>query len=419
MIDKSQQPEIKEINQVDFVAPKEYKLSENCSLFHMKEVTDDTVRLDLYFDAGKIRGTKSIANFVNGLLLSGTKDKTSEEINEEINGLGGFYNGGVSAENAVITLYCLRENLMAIFDTILDAIKNVEFPEKDVKEFLSDLLQGYKIGNEKVSVLAQRAFQKELFSSDSNYSNILTEKDIEDVTIDDMKKFHQEYYLKGLTKIVVVGDIEEREIILIQEKCRDIIIPHSSEFATEINNNAGEFIVDKKDAIQSAIRVGRMVINKKHEDYIDFLILNTILGDYFGSRLMTNIREDKGYTYGIGSFLAELNHVGYFIIATEVKSDVKDATITEIKKEFKRLQEELVPEDELNLVKNYMLGQLLKSADGPYAMMDLFLSVESHQMPLDFYNVIIKHLHAISPERIKEIANKHLNWEDFTVVVAG
>ncbi len=419
MIDRRQQPEIKEINQIDFLAPKEYKLSDNCSLYHMKEVADDTVRLDLYFDAGKIRGEKSIANFVNGLLLSGTKDKTSKEINEEINSLGGFYNGGVSAENAVISIFCLRENLNSIFNTLHDAITHVQFPKKEVDEYLSDLLQGYKIGSEKVSVLAQRAFQKELFSSDKNYSVILSEQDIIETKVEDLKKFHKEHYLKGLTKIVVVGNVETDEINSIIDKCQNLIIQNAPSFATKINNNSGNFKIEKKDALQSAIRVGRIVMNKKHEDYIDFLILNTLLGDYFGSRLMSNIREDKGYTYGIGSFLAELNHIGYFIIATEVKKDVKEATLIEIKKEFQRLQEELVPEEELNLVKNYMLGQLLKSADGPYAMMDLFLSVESHDMPLDFYNVIIKHLHDICPERIKEMANKYLNWEDFTVVVAG
>ena len=134
---------------------------------------------------------------------------------------------------------------------------------------------------------------------------------------------------------------------------------------------------------------------------------------------MSNIREDKGYTYGIGSMVAELHETGYFLIATEVGKDVKDAALEEIKKELKLLQEELVDEEELALVKNYMLGQLLKSADGPYSMTDLFLSVEPHGLDLDFYNKSIDALHEITPERIQELAKRYLNWEDFTIVAAG
>lgn len=150
-----------------------------------------------------------------------------------------------------------------------------------------------------------------------------------------------------------------------------------------------------------------------------FLVLNTILGDYFGSRLMSNIREDKGYTYGIGSTLAELNETGYFVIGTEVGSDVADAALLEIKIEIERLQNELVPEEELELVKNYMMGQLLKSADGPYAMTDLFLGVHIHGKGLDFYNEAIETIENITTQDIQELAKTYLKWDEMSVVLAG
>jgi predicted Zn-dependent peptidase len=134
---------------------------------------------------------------------------------------------------------------------------------------------------------------------------------------------------------------------------------------------------------------------------------------------MTNIREDKGYTYGIGTMVAELTEMGYFLVATEVGSDKKDATLHEIQYEFKRLQTELVSEEELQLVKNYMLGQLLKSADGPYAMMGLFLHVEPFNIGLEYYNQCIESINTITPERIKELAINYLNWNKMTIVTAG
>jgi predicted Zn-dependent peptidase len=148
-------------------------------------------------------------------------------------------------------------------------------------------------------------------------------------------------------------------------------------------------------------------------------VLNTILGEFFGSRLMKNIREDKGYTYGIGSYLSEINKSGYFLIGTEVGSDVRDKAIDEIKKEIELLQNELISEEELELVKNYLFGQALKSADGPYAMMDLFLAVECHGMDLEFYNKFIHKIQTVQPEELIDLARKYLKWDSMTIITAG
>lgn len=419
MINRTIPPALKAIDHIEFIAPKKHEISPFANLYHTKEVPDDTCRFDLYFDAGKCRGLKGIPNFVNGLLLSGTSEKTSVQIQEEINGKGGFFESGVSMENSVISIYCLRENFSFIFDTIVDAIKNVAFIEKEVKEFLHDAKQKLKINFGKMSYLAQVEFQRTLFASDEYYSNSLVLNDFDTITRDQLIQFHESHYLKGLSKVVVVGNIEEDVISKVIDECKEITLQTSPTFENTIENKKGEFYLEKDDAIQSAIRLGRILFNKKHPDYLDFLVLNTIIGDYFGSRLMANIREDKGYTYGIGSMLAEVNEFGYFLIATEVRKDVRANTLDEVKFEFNRLKNELVSEGEMELVKNYMLGQLLKSADGAYAMTDLFLSAEAQGKDLDFYNDALHAVRSITPERIKELANTYLNWEDFTVISIG
>ena len=419
MLNRKEQPSIKQIEAIDFVAPKIYEIADGKKLFHMKSVPNETARFDLYFDAGKCRQANGIPAFLNGLLLSGTDTKSTNEINEEINGLGGFYEAGVAMENAVVSMYCLNENLLSIFSIIHDSIKNLAFVEKEVEQFLSDRKQNFKISLEKVSVLAQRQFQKALFASNKNYGHVTTEADIVNAKIADLKKFHTKHYLNGLEKVVIVGDVDEETIHKIIELSKQFTSHEETTFERSLSNKVGRQDVKKEKAIQSAIRVGRTLFNKAHEDYIDFLVLNTILGDYFGSRLMSNIREDKGYTYGIGSIIAEFKHTGYFLVATEVGVGVKDLTIAEIKSEFERLQNELVPEEELNTVKNYMLGQLLKSADGPYALTDLYMSTEAQGLELDFYNTVIQRLNNIDSERIQSLAKKYLNWDEMTIVTAG
>lgn len=419
MIDRTQAPALSTITAIDFSAPKAIEISKNTMLYHMADVPNETARFDLYFDAGKVRGTNSIASFVSGLLMTGTAKKSAVQIQEEINALGGFMETGLSAENSVLSIYCLRENLRPLFDLIFEAITEVAFLEEEVSDFLADRKQKLQISREKVSYLAQTHFQQLLFASEARYATVLKDEDFDLITKEQLVEFHKKHYLHGLERMVIVGDIGEGDIASIVEKCAKIALDDPGSNAATIENEKGFKHVEKTGALQSAIRVGRTLFNKNHEDYLDFLVLNTLLGDYFGSRLMSNIREDKGYTYGIGSMVAELQHTGYFLIATEVGKDVCDAALKEIRIEMERLQQELVSEDELELVRNYMRGQLLKSADGPYAMTDLFLSVELQGETLEFYNRALVAIHEITAERIQALAKRYLNWEDMSIVTAG
>jgi predicted Zn-dependent peptidase len=418
MLNRTLTPDLKQIDKIDFVKPQIFDISKDVHLFFMKEVPNDTARLDLYFDAGTIKGDIGISSFVNGLLLSGTSEKNSIQINNEIDGLGGFFESGISNENAVVTMYSLRENLLPILRILKDAIQNLVFHEHEVEELVNDRKQKFRVSMEKVSFLAQRGFQQRLFN-DSVYGRVVNESDYDSISIPALKRYFNDNYLHGLTKVVVVGNLEQDEVDEIIDLVGGWASETTASFEKNITNLKGSAHIVKDGALQSAIRVGRMLFNKTHEDYNDFLILNTIFGDYFGSRLMSNIREDKGYTYGIGTMVAELHETGYFLIATEVGKEVKDDTLKEIRFEMERLQTELVGMEELELVKNYMLGQLLKSADGPYSLVDLYMSVEPYGLDLDFYNRSIESINSITPERIQELANKYLNWKDMTVVSAG
>ena len=420
MLDRSKPPKLKPIEGIEFISPQKYRINEHVSLYHMKEVTNETARFDLYFDAGKSAASNGIPEFVNGLLLSGTKQKTSIQINDSINGLGGFFNSGVSLENSVVSMFCLRENIAALFETVLDAVSNVSFLQKEVDEFLSDRKQNHQINLEKVGYLAHRGFQNKLFANNEAYANTVETADFDRVTTKQLIDFHSKHYLNGLLKVVIVGNIDSDTIQTIAAAAQQIAKKEAAIYPKTLTHLPSIQSISKKDALQTAIRVGRILFNKKNEqDYMDFLILNTILGDYFGSRLMKNIREDKGYTYGISSNLVELQETGYFIIATEVGKEFLEDTLNEIQYEIVKLQEDTMSNEELELVRNYMLGQLLKNADGPYAMMDLFISAEMHGKELEIFNKAIMAIKNITPDRIRDLARKHLNWNDLCIFSAG
>ncbi len=418
-MNRSIAPELHKITAIDFLEPLIYAVNNKVNLYHMGNVPNETSRVDLYFDAGTIKGNKGTSSFVNGLLLSGNSHLTSNKINNQVDLLGGFFETGLTNEGAVISVYCLRENMMQLMQFLFKAINEMDGQENEIQELVSDKKQNFLVNLQKTRFLAQLEFQKRIFASDPHYSKNVTLDYYENVDRKELIDFFQANYLKGLTKIAVVGSHEKNVIENLIQLLKPWAIERDVAYIEEIKNESGVFHVEKADAMQSAIRVGRILFNKKHADYHDFNVLNTILGDYFGSRLMANIREDKGYTYGIGSMIAEYNNFGYFMIGTEVGGDVKDNTLFEIQKEFQILKDELVTENELELVKNYLLGQLLKSADGPYSMMDLYLSAQIQGKDLNFYNEAIQSIQNITPQRIQELAKKYLNWEEMSIVTAG
>ncbi|MDP9047633.1 MAG: insulinase family protein, partial [Bacteroidota bacterium] len=188
----------------------------------------------------------------------------------------------------------------------------------------------------------------------------------------------------------------------------------------ELQSSADHFYFNEKpDALQSAIRMGRRVINRTHPDFPALQVLNTVLGGYFGSRLMANIREDKGYTYGIGSGMTSLKQTGSIFIATEVGADVCKAAITEIEKEVNLLRTELIPEAELSLVRNFMLGSLLGSLENVFSHADKFKNLYFAGLDYDYYDRYIEVVKTVSAEELKKLAERYLDINRFYKVIVG
>jgi predicted Zn-dependent peptidase len=177
--------------------------------------------------------------------------------------------------------------------------------------------------------------------------------------------------------------------------------------------------IEKPDALQSAIRIGIPLVNRTHPDFIGLQILNTALGGYFGSRLMANIREDKGYTYGIGSGIASLQQAGYFFISTEVGVDVTSATLVEIEKEVDLLKLELISEEELALIQNFMMGSLLGSLENAFSHADKFKNIYFYGLGYEYYDKYIKTVKDITPQELRDLANKYWDYDAFYKVVVG
>lgn len=418
MLNRSQAPELHPIEHIAFVQPEIIRLSNGVQLFWRNGIFNETSKIELHFKAGSTVAKPIIASLCAGLLISGTPNKNARQIQKAFDALGAYYDVSITQKEAIVTLYALKDQLLAAYAVFHESLFEANFPDKELQDLVSERRQKFLVQQEKVSFLAQRQFQRSFFAG-SSYAQQIQLEDYDNVRLAEIKDFHQNNYLNGLLEVFVIGDLYQTDIQQLEKLLLTFKEAPKEHENFVWQNELGAIHIEQEGALQSALRIGRPLFNKTHPDFCDFSILNTILGDYFGSRLMSNIREDKGYTYGIGSYLVEHQDYGYFVIGTEVGVQTRTATFEEIQIEFERLKTELVATEELELVKNYMLGQLLKSADGPYAMLDLFSNVHHYGLTLEFYDHLIERIRQITPQRIQELAKQYLNWEEMLIISAG
>lgn len=418
MIDRKVAPETHTITEIPFQEPEIITLENGAKLFCIRETNDLTVHIDFVFDAGSLKASKLIAFLTGDLLLSGTKDKTSDEIEEQIDYLGGYTEVGTTTERSRVTVFGLEEHIVEITETLIDALLNVNFSKKEIKQLIQEKRKKMAIQLQKVNVQAKRAFMQEVFAK-SPYGIIDNIEDFDNINRQDIIDFYRTNYLSGLKYISIVGDLNDQQLDALKKLGNKFNVSEPVKNDFDYSYTPKTIHIDKKNAVQTAIRVGKVFFNKRHPDYKKFIILNTILGGYFGSRLMTSIREDKGYTYGIGSSVIQYLDTGYFYISSEVATEFAKPTLEAIKHEIELLQTVEVSEEELSLVKNYLIGEVLEQSDGAQAMMDRFISVHVFDLSLSYYNDLIHEINEITAAEIKALAQKYLNWEDFTIVTVG
>jgi predicted Zn-dependent peptidase len=304
-----------------------------------------------------------------------------------------------------------------------DVIKNPVFPEKELTTFIQNKKQEFLINNEKVRHIARRMFNKQIFGGGHPYGKTAVIDDYDKVTSEALTEYHIRHYTHLDCKIIVSGMIPANLTSILNShfggKSSSSTETKKEKRNTEIIPEGVKVHIKKANAVQSAIRIGRPMFNKIHPDFLKLKVVNTVLGGYFGSRLMTNIREDKGYTYGIGSAIVSLRNSGYFFIASEVGSDVTELAINEVYNEIEKLQQELIGDEELNLVRNYLLGSILRNFDGPFPIAESFKSILEYGLSSDYFQNYIDTIKSITPEEIRNLTQKYFDKNNLYELIVG
>jgi len=420
MIDRSIEPPIHDA--VDFdIQLKPYRhfiLDNGVNVYAVDGGAEEVVMIEWVFYAGNWYEQKNIvAATVNHLLKNGTTTRTAFGINEHFEFYGAYLNRSCYNETATLTLHSLSKHLPQLLPVMAELLTDSIFPEKELAIYKQNQKQRLAVNLKKCDFVATRLIDEYLYGINHPYGKYSSAEAYDALQQDELLAFYKHHYTHGKGMLFVAGklpaDIDQQlnsafgQLPVNKTSLQDV--HHPLQLAAQKKYN----IINDANGVQGAIRMGRPFPNRHHPDFTKTQVLNNIFGGYFGSRLMSNIREDKGYTYGIHSHLQNHIHESAWLIGTEAGRDVCAATIEEVYKEMKILRDTPVDEEELHLVRNFMMGSILGDLDGPFQIIARWKNYILNNLSGEYFYKALETIRTVSAEELQQLANKYLNPEDF------
>lgn len=399
-----------------------YILRNGVEVYAVNAGAEEVIQLEWVFWGGNWYEEKNLVGpSTNYLIKNGTVNRTAFEINEQFDYYGASLGRACYNETAVISLQGLTKHLVSLLPVVRELLTEANFPEDELQLYKQNSRQRLSVNLQKNDFVANRLIDEKLYGFPHPYGRYSRDQDISAITREDLIGFYDRYYRNGKCMIFVGGKLPHNIFELLEASFGDLPL-HAKEVARPTHSivaaSEKKFRVSNDpNGIQGAIRIARPFPNRKHPDFFGAQVLNNVFGGFFGSRLMNNIREDKGYTYGIYSYLQNHLQSSAWMISTEAGREVCEATIKEVYIEMEKLQTDLVDADELLLVRNYLMGTILGDLDGPFQIIGRWKNIILNELQEDFFYESIRTIKSISPETLKTLAKKYLQPEDFYELV--
>ncbi len=417
------QPPVFPVEKVVIPEAGALRLNNGVPVYLIEAGTEDIMRIEFIFRAGQVKEHLPLLSSTCNMMLSeGSLNYTSEELNGLLDYYGVFLHQSAEKDTAGIVLFFLNKHIEKVLELSREILFRPVFPEQELGALMKKRLHWYLVNREKVQNIAMDQFFESVFGKNHPYGYQVSEHDFENISPSHLADFHSRYYNPDTMAIVISGKIHNQTAKLLNSYFgydNASEIKKEEPFNVLKGSELKKFHINKPGTVQNAIRIGSSTINKRHPDYPGLKVLDSILGGYFGSRLMKNIREEKGFTYGISSSLSSLDLSGYKVISTEVGQKNSKNAIEEIYKEIKLLQTVPVEKDEMAVVRNYMSGEMVRMFDGPFALAESFKSAWEFGLDNRYFHSLSEKIRTIEPDEIIELARKYYNIDELYEITVG
>ena len=425
VLDRTVAPAVSKVDNFDIIRPERRIMKNGVVLNIIQSGSEDVVRLDIVIRGGQMSQSQPLqALFTNRMLREGSRKYSSSEIAEKLDYYGAWLDLSSSVNYGYVTLYSLNKYFPTTVEVLASMVKEPAFDEGKLHMLTEFSKQNFLVNEEKVDILAHKQLIRSLFGEGHRLGRFAVEEDYEKVTVDVLQQMYDSCYNSKNASVYVSGKVTDGIIRSIETYFGDEdwgsnhVVNHQLESIVSADTRK-RINIPKENVLQSALRMGCISLSRKHEDYLKFKVLITLFGGYFGSRLMSNIREDKGYTYGISSGIISYPDFSVLAIGTEADNEYVLPIIDEVYKEIDILHNERVTQKELDMVKNYMLGDICRSYESAFSLSDAWIFVTSIGAEDDYFAKSIQAIHDVTCDDILSMAQKYLHKQNMKEIIAG
>lgn len=415
-------PPIKQIENVELPYFDKITLDNGMPLYFVSQGTQDILKIELVFQSGRtFEQKKVVSRACNAQIKEGSKTMTSQQIADKIDYFGASLRTSEDLDNCSVVLFCLGKHFETLIPILHEVITSPQFPEDELRKYIKTNSERLKIELVKNDVIAYRKITEAIFTNDHPYGYNSEINDYEALSRNDLVTHFVDNYGYNNGHLFLSGKVTAEHIEICNKYFGNQLAKvNAKESIPQVELQSPTRIrIPSDQSYQTAIKIGRKLFKRSSEDYAGMYVLNTIFGGYFGSRLMSNIREDKGYTYNIYSELDVMKHDGLFMIGTEVSEDYVDKTLHEIFYEMELMREELISTKELEMVRNYLLGRILNFIDGPFNTGRLLKSIVLSDLKESYFSDLVSTIKNVSSRDLQDMARKYLQEGDMWCVTVG
>jgi zinc protease len=414
-MDRVTPPSFKKSLTFDLPSPERFSLSGNIELLYLPSRLSQALKIEFVFRAGRIyEPALGVAQFVSQLLDKGIPGKNAGQIADLLDYYGAHLESQASFDFTTVSLYCLKKDAQHLLPLFIGLITEATFPEDELETYRRIFIENLKVNLQKNSFLASNEIRKGLFG-DHPYGLSTAIQNAQEIEVAQLRSYFHTYF--SPYKILVIGDLEPGDLNLLRSYAYPI---HSAAVSRTYPTTPSRITrqdVDGPNKTQASIRLGKITINRKHTDIAGLTLTNHMLGGFFGSRLMKNIREEKGLTYGIHSGIQHLNQNSWLVISADVNADKVEEAISEIKKELDSLAV-FNDAEELELCKNHLIGSIQNDTATIFSVGDRIKTIALNDLDDDYYNTLIAGISSTTLRDVSRISASYLAGRDmFTVVV--
>ncbi len=419
MVDRSVAPAFLAPGKFQLPKPQVRTLLNGGHLYALNAGTQPVIKLEFVFRAGiRFESQPAVSLCTSRMLMEGTSSYSSAAIAGILDQYGAFAEIQPGFDYANFVLHIPTEHFARVLPVIDEILHQPVFPQHELDLLKQIQIQQIKVNEQKNSYLASRLFRSKLFP-DHPYGNVVTAESIDGISAGLLEEFYKERFY-GKFDIFLTGQFDASLIDLISTLPKKFEVGQTGANGyPKIQDVYFEEHAPKEDSLQSSIHMGRRCINRTHPDFPLLLLLNEVFGGYFGSRLMQNIREEKGFSYSIHSHVASMLEDAFFIIGTDVKIDTKDQTIDEIGKEILKIKSEPIGHAELIEARNHLKGSILNTLTTPFAITEKWKNIYQYGLGEDFYSKLFNRLDTIDEVELMAFANEQLFSQPLSLVAVG